>query len=124
MPRSRTQLALFFLPVVLVAVVIVVLCITNLRRPVASKADCDRISIGMTRDQVEDVLGGPPGDYRTRDPITPDVGLYYVFWDKWKGDRGMILVEFDSDNRVIDKNHFDFWLQRQRSWIDRIVSKR
>jgi hypothetical protein len=40
----------------------------------ASKADCDRIEIGMTRAQVEHVLGGPPGDYRNRHSVEPHVG--------------------------------------------------
>jgi hypothetical protein len=84
----------------------VVLYCAGPRRPMASQADCDRIEIGMTRAEVEHVLGGLPGDYRTRDSITPDVGLYYVFWDEWKGDDGMIRVEFDEHGQVCGKEHF------------------
>jgi hypothetical protein len=42
------------------------------RRPSeVTKAAFDGIQIGMTQADVEAILGGPPGDYRTRpmDPI-------------------------------------------------------
>jgi hypothetical protein len=82
MRTDRIRTVLICVPAALAVaaiIVAVVLYITGPCRPMASKADCDRIEIGMTRAQVERVLGGPPGDYRTRDCITPDVGLYYVF---------------------------------------------
>jgi hypothetical protein len=30
-----------------------------------TRASCDRIRVGMSRAEVESLLGGPPGDYRT-----------------------------------------------------------
>jgi outer membrane protein assembly factor BamE (lipoprotein component of BamABCDE complex) len=119
-------LALICIPVVLAVAAIITAVVfysTSPRRPTASQADCDRVQVGMTRAQVEHVLGGPPGDYRTRDSFTRNVGLYYVFWDEWKGDGGMILVEFDGNGRVCDKEHFDHFVPRQRSLIDRIMPR-
>jgi hypothetical protein len=49
-------LALICFPIVLAVAAIltaVVLYVTSPRRPMASQADCDRLSIGMTRAQVE-----------------------------------------------------------------------
>jgi hypothetical protein len=88
----------------------------------ASQADCDRIEIGMTRAQVEHVLGGPPGDYRTRHTFPPAISMY-VFWDKWQGDGGLIFVDFDGDDRVSFKRHLDYIGPRQRSLMDRIMSR-
>jgi hypothetical protein len=126
MPRNRTQLAVICLPVVLaVAIIItaVVFFITSPRRPMASQADCDRIEIGMTRAEVEHVLGGPPGDYRTRDSITL-ICFQDWFFEEWQGDGGAILVEFDGDGWVFHKRHFDFQLPDQPSLIDRIISRK
>jgi hypothetical protein len=126
MRTNRTQLALICIPVVLALAAIitaVALYITSPRRPMASQADCDRLQVGMTRAEVEQILGGPPGDYRTRDSITPYLQLQDGSWDEWQGDGGMILVEFDEGGRVRSKEHFDHWVIRQRSLIDRIMSR-
>jgi hypothetical protein len=114
MPRDRTQLALICLPVVLAVAVIttaVVLFITSPRRPMASQADCDRIEIDMTRAEVEHVLGGPPGDYRTWHTIPPPLGIRDKYWDEWQGDGGMVYVRFDKDGPVRDKRHWTIWCQ-------------
>jgi hypothetical protein len=126
MRRDRTQLALICFPVMLaVAAIItaVVLFITSPRRPLASQADCDRVEVGMTHDQVEQVLGGPPGDYRTGIAIPHSLSMYAA-WDKWLGDGGTIVVDYDADGRVSFKDHFDHELViRRRSWIERIMSR-
>jgi hypothetical protein len=103
----------------------VVLYCTSPRRPMASQADCDRFEIGMTRAQVEHVLRGPPGDYRTRHTFPPrfPFGNRYMSWDEWQGDAGMVFVQFDDDGRVFDKAHFDHRVLREPSLIDRIKSR-
>jgi hypothetical protein len=126
MRRYRTQLALICFPVVLAAAAMItafVLYVSSPRRPMASQADCDRIEIGMTRAQVEHVLGGPPGDYCTQ-PTSPHSLSMYAAWDKWLGDGGTIVVDYDGDGRVSFKVHFDHELViRRRSWIERIMSR-
>jgi hypothetical protein len=119
-------LALICIPVVLaVAAIItaVVLFVTGPRRPMASKADCDRIEIGMTCAEVEHILGGPPGDYHTQPSIPPPLGIRYAHWYRWQGDCGMVFVRFEEDGRMRDKRHFDYMGQGQRSLIDRIMSR-
>jgi hypothetical protein len=127
MHRDRTQLALICVPVVLAVAAIItaiVLYISGPRRPMTSQADCGRIEVGMTRAQVEHVLGGPPGDYCTRPALPPETGWKYAHWDQWYGDGGMVFARFDEDGRLSDKRHFDHWVPRQPSLIDRILSKR
>jgi hypothetical protein len=127
MRTNRTQLALVCVPVVLAAAAIitaVVLYISGPRRPMASQADCDRIEVGMTRAQVEHVLGGPPGDYRTPDADnTLFVDFRHGNWYEWHGDGGHIFVKYDKDGQVIDKLQFDPPSPRQPTWIDRILSR-
>jgi hypothetical protein len=124
MRRDRTQLVLISVPVVLAVAAIsttVVLYFTLPRRPMASKSDCDRVLIGMTRAEVEHVLGGPPGDYRTR-PSKPPLS-WFAFGDEWQGDGGMVFVQFDEDGRETDKLHIDHRLPGQPSLIDRIMRR-
>jgi hypothetical protein len=67
------------------------------------------IQRGMSQAEVEHVLGGPPGDSRTR-PI--QVGLTH--WDfrregrleVWYGDEGAVLVYFHSTGAVAQAKEF------------------
>jgi hypothetical protein len=60
----------------------------------------------MTRAEVETILGGPPGDYRTRPvdtegfhfPTATLAGLTQM--QEWQGDEGDIVLRFDDDGRV------------------------
>ena len=66
--------------------------------------DSDRIKIGMTRAEVQAILG-PPGDHRTNAPpprgrsggSTRPSG---TGGDRWVGDEGTLQVLFNSDDRV------------------------
>jgi hypothetical protein len=69
---------------------------------------CDRIRLGMTRDQVEALLGGPPGNY------SPKCLLTEPHWDRrpplpqgdqWLSEHGRIVVVFDADGRAVFKGH-------------------
>jgi hypothetical protein len=37
-----------------------------------TRASCDRIRVGMSRAEVEAILGGPPGDYRAGPTVGPE----------------------------------------------------
>src|SRR4051794_21723911 len=58
------------------------------------------IQMGMTREEVQEILGGPPGQYvplkmcvlRGMDPA-----------EEWDGAEAVVLVEFDKNNRVVRK---------------------
>jgi hypothetical protein len=63
-------------------------------------ANCERIKEGMTRAEVDGILGGPPGDHRTRPPAShPGRGIVMpdgVSLDIWTGDDGEIWVFYES----------------------------
>jgi hypothetical protein len=74
------------------------------RCPVTRSA-CERIERGMTVGQVEMILGGPPGDYRTFPPH--DVHLNFSITTgsslpprRWQGDEGEAVVYFNRAGRV------------------------
>jgi hypothetical protein len=72
-------------------------------------ASFDKLQIGMNESEVEAILGGPAGDYRTRP------GVWYVFAGSWSGsiddpvptfkewetDHFAILVSFGPDGRAV-----------------------
>lgn len=74
------------------------------------------IEPGMTRTEVERLLGGPPGDYRssaTVDDITYDgVTLepraeFHVY--EWLTDKGVVAVAFGKEGTVVDKRLLKPW---------------
>ncbi len=61
-----------------------------------------RIKQGMSRTEVEAILG-PPGDYRNGP--TTNAGPEYLLYrrsrsEDWRGDTGVIRIEFDDSGRV------------------------
>jgi hypothetical protein len=66
-----------------------------------NRAACERIKEGMTQAEVEAILGGPPGDYRTR-PHAPNTFVPFIatswrtpfFQERWLGDEGTIFVDY------------------------------
>jgi hypothetical protein len=61
-----------------------------------------KITAGMTRAEVEKLLGGPPGDYSI---CGPGVGISGGEWwsprdPKWISDECEIIVRFKDDGRV------------------------
>ena len=62
-----------------------------------NRAAFERIEVGMTQSEVEQILGGPPGDYRTR----PDDTWRVMVWDEWwLGDEGDVSVGFTPGGAV------------------------
>ena len=69
----------------------------------------DAIKIGMSAAEVNDLLGCPPGDYRTgeiafperKDTVTdlPDFETILA----WQGDQGDVFVHLDAEERVVAK---------------------
>jgi hypothetical protein len=107
--------------VVLLAVVTVVgQVIPRPRRPQVSREDFSRIEKGMSREEVEAIIGGPPGDYTTRYYFPPPLGSHYIRWQTWVGDGGMILVRFDEMGRVYGTEHFEVYLLDKPSFYERV----
>jgi hypothetical protein len=121
--RRRTLLvALGGILAVVVAAGVVVLWPTQPNR--ITQENYDRIHGGMTRTEVEAILG-PPGDYRTglgesaldtegRDWF-PDSDIHVrriragsliaelCIWTSWESDSFAINIEFDDSGSVVDK---------------------
>jgi hypothetical protein len=64
-----------------------------------------RIKLGMRQEDIEEILGGPPGDYRT--PVEEHLTVGGLFFEvsrerkeRWKGDKGVIAVTFDEEETV------------------------
>jgi hypothetical protein len=79
-----------------------------------TEARSQRIAPGMSQKEVEDVLGGPPGDHRrskdigwheATSPVRPDVwrrmfsdegvGNQTILTKGWVSDEGLVYVDFD-----------------------------
>lgn len=56
----------------------------------------ERVKGGMTQAEVEAILGGPPGDYRTRptDVEVDTAPLLSARTEVWEGDEGTVAVSF------------------------------
>lgn len=91
-----------------------------------SQATCDKIKPGMTRAEVEALIGGPPGDYSTKSALPailelpPGVSRFELWFD----DQGVIMVVFDEGGKarhiffsddliLLDQGFFE----RLRSWL-------
>src|SRR5437660_8314335 len=65
-----------------------------------TRANCDKLKEGMTQAEVHAILGGPPGDYRTRPPANRlfafirDFGGPPGLIEKWDGDAGTVRVVY------------------------------
>jgi hypothetical protein len=85
-----------------------------------TEAYATRVKPGMSLQEVEGRLGVPPGNYAH--PKTLWVGsgpmIWWMepegwtdnagqTWRTWIGDAGMILVVFDSDDKVVRASHAD-----------------
>jgi outer membrane protein assembly factor BamE (lipoprotein component of BamABCDE complex) len=62
---------------------------------------CSWIKNGMRHGEVEAVLGGPPGDFRTEPVWYPGGFLLGVEAKNRCGDQGKIQVDFDAEGCVV-----------------------
>ncbi len=77
-----------------------------------SAATLDKIRPGMPRAEVEELLGGPPGDYRHRGVVYDASGVLLPVGqaaaaeysldgtEEWRGDQMLIAVRFDRTGGV------------------------
>ena len=88
-----------------------------------TEASCGRIQPGMTRTEVEAILGGPPGDYETgkRGIVLDRYGNGVLMeegrMEEWGGDEGFLQIGFDENDSVL-------WTRfvsagRRRTFIER-----
>jgi hypothetical protein len=90
-----------------------------------------QIEDGMHRADVEQLLGCPPGNYRTG-PVRRRVGEAMSggrvppdTWHTWKGDHGNINVGFDSRDQVVYKYYVrgdkDDWPWSMFGYFERML---
>jgi hypothetical protein len=75
-----------------------------------------RIEKGMTKSEVEAILGGPPSYYS---PSGKNYTLLSNGWVAWAGEDGAAGIVFDSQGRVDEKRWFspsNGFLERMRRW--------
>jgi len=106
--RVRT-IAVGVLGVLLIAVFCVILC--QWRSTSAITLDnYNRIQIGMTRDQVEELLGPPRWDVKRRDPAWFDVACVstnvFMLPKEWWGPEGVIQIWYLGEGRVVSEKNF------------------
>jgi hypothetical protein len=76
-----------------------------------TKENAERIKKGMSRAEVEEILGGPAGDYRTV-PTKPSHCVLRSFPQlsfgiaEWVGNDGTVFVEFDSKSGEVTWSGF------------------
>src|SRR5262245_13437711 len=101
-------------------------------RPGLTQANYGRIREGMTLQEVENLLGGPPGNYSripdkeaglwTIDPNRPDLNRqFFIGREVWIGDELAVAVWFDEQGRVARKESYETldrnFLQRLRDLL-------
>jgi outer membrane protein assembly factor BamE (lipoprotein component of BamABCDE complex) len=82
--------------------------------------NCDRIREGMTRAEVEAIVGVPPGDYRLRPPEDEQIDSnstasfqkmqsstrsFGETLERWRNDQVLLMVVFDSEGKVNHEIH-------------------
>jgi hypothetical protein len=99
------------------------------REPELNIANWNRVRVGMKRQQVEHILGGPPGDYATRPghttlrPADPT-----AIADTWITDNGAVVIYYDASGkvtgmgaigcqRISDTRGLDGWIDRISTWF-------
>jgi SmpA / OmlA family len=98
-------------PLAIVLVLVGVLLPVLFPRPSkVTRENCERIQVGMTRVQVEEILGGPAGDYRSgptnMDTVILAGGIYGRVGDGsgddaeicgWTGDEASVTIQFSVE---------------------------
>jgi hypothetical protein len=96
------------------------------RKPDFTAAQHLRINEGMTLQQVEAILGCPPGDY-TRAGVPPShsdsiLSTEETREEAWLGETGSIHVTFDKDGRVALSSYSETHKSRE-DWVDWMLEK-
>ncbi len=66
-------------------------------RPGITEENCARIRPGMGLEEVDAILGGPPGFYRSGRRVGPGLLAATDAPTRWVGERGTVRVWFDKD---------------------------
>jgi hypothetical protein len=84
----------------------------------------DQITAGMTQREVEEILGGPPGDYTEYREVSWPVQTVLedgLWFKSWVSDDGWFEVAFNTtDDLVAHKHFYEPENLNQRPWRGRV----
>jgi hypothetical protein len=85
------------------------------------KEHCDRIKVGMSQAEVEDILGGPPGDFTTKLMFFIRTGEFDegLRCERWTGNEGCVEVQFGEDGKV-ERKSFLWGIEAGQFYLDRV----
>lgn len=95
--------------VVAASALLAALLLPQRAQPTITQASCDRIQLGMTPEQVEQLLGGPDGVYTSRSVVVVMDGAdTHRRRRRWFGDEGVIVIELSFfDHKTVIEKSFD-----------------
>jgi hypothetical protein len=88
-----------------------------------TQANFERISVGMTGKEVDEILGGPSGNYASRPMLEFPSRKKMPLEERWLSDSYTIAVEFDKDRTVFKCHGAEPWFMREsfvgklRRWL-------
>src|SRR4051794_12432254 len=65
-----------------------------------TRANMEKVQQGMTRAEVEAILGAPPGDYAAEGTLYSPCDRLWLYEALWTCDDGWLGVMFDDSGRV------------------------
>jgi hypothetical protein len=87
-------------------------------KPRPCRATFEQVTQGMTRVQVESVIGAPPGVYPGSKEgsifLPMATGLRYIRYDQWVAEEAQLFVKFGNDGLVEAMGvhiHESFWFR-------------
>jgi hypothetical protein len=92
-------------------------------RPRVTRARFDRVTEGMTRDEMIATVGVPPGDYTTEPFVYGPETSLATTWrsEQWLCDEAELRVRFGDDGRATwVRVRGQFLPPIRRSWFDRL----
>ncbi|OWK38366.1 hypothetical protein [Fimbriiglobus ruber] len=98
--KMRLRLWLLIAAVLLIAVVVTAVLLPSRPRP--CRKTYEQVHVGMTREEVETTVGGPPGDYADGKIWLHWFSAKFFGYKGWYGPDAELRVLFDAEGHAID----------------------
>jgi hypothetical protein len=122
LPLSKREIALL-------AALVLLICYVLMRSPLhVTEDNYDRITWGMSLEEVSAVVGGPPGDYRSgpTQHAADSTGYIQDWWRagqpdiwSWRTDTGWLVVYFGDEGAA--QKYFERWERISQTPIDNLL---